>query len=177
VSRVAKKPIEIPKGVEVKIEQGNLISIKGPKGQISKGMREDVKIVIDGATILVSPANDDSWPHAGTARALLNNMVVGVSQGVKVELELRGVGFRAAAQGNSALQLTIGYSHPVVHKLPVGVHVETPTQTSVVLTGVDLEKVSQEAAKIRRYREPENYKGKGIRYLNENVLIKETKKK
>jgi len=176
VSRVAKKPIEIPKGVEVKIENGT-VSMKGPKGELSRELRADVTASIEEGVIKVAPANDEAWAHAGTARALLNNMAQGVSQGIRVELELRGVGYRAAAQGNSAVQLSLGYSHPVVHQLPQGVTVETPSQTSIVLLGIDRQKVNEEAAKIRRYREPENYKGKGIRYLNEKVLIKETKKK
>ncbi len=177
MSRVAKQPIDIPKGVEVTIT-GQSVSAKGPKGQETVDVHESVLPVLDGAVLGVSTAKPDSkaLAMAGTMRSLLNNLVVGVSTGFEKKLELRGVGYRAQAQGN-ALNLTLGFSHPVVHKVPEGVKVETPSQTEVIVSGTNKQIVGQVAADIRGYRPPEPYKGKGVRYVGEYVAMKEAKKK
>ncbi|MFK7996881.1 MAG: 50S ribosomal protein L6 [Granulosicoccus sp.] len=177
MSRVAKQPIELPKGVEIKIN-GQSVSAKGPKGQESVDIHESVVPVLDGSVLGVSAAKPDqkSLAMAGTMRSLLNNLVVGVSAGFEKKLELRGVGYRAQAQGSN-LNLTLGFSHPVVHKVPDGVKVETPSQTEVVVSGTNKQIVGQVAADIRGYRPPEPYKGKGVRYVGEYVAMKEAKKK
>ena len=177
MSRVAKQPIEVPKGVDVSIN-GQAVSAKGPKGQESLQVNELVLPALDGGVLGVSPVKQDqkSVAMAGTMRSLLNNLVLGVSTGFEKKLELRGVGYRAQAQGNS-LNLTLGFSHPVVHKVPDGVKVETPSQTEVVVSGTDKQIVGQVAADIRSYRPPEPYKGKGVRYVGEYVAMKEAKKK
>ncbi len=177
MSRVAKEPIEVPKGVEITIS-GQSVSAKGPKGQESVEVHDSVVPVLDGAVLGVSTATGDqkSMAMAGTMRSLLNNLVVGVSAGFEKRLELRGVGYRAQAQG-SDLSLTLGFSHPVVHKVPAGVKVETPSQTEVIVSGTNKQIVGQVAADIRGYRPPEPYKGKGVRYAGEYVAMKEAKKK
>jgi len=177
MSRVAKQPIEVPKGVEITIS-GQSVSAKGPKGQESMEVHESVLPVLDGGILGVSAAKPDqkSVAMAGTMRSLLNNLVVGVSSGFEKKLELRGVGYRAQAQGSN-LNLTLGFSHPVVHKVPDGVKVETPSQTEVVVSGTNKQIVGQVAADIRGYRPPEPYKGKGVRYAGEYVAMKEAKKK
>jgi len=177
MSRVAKQPIELPKGVEITIN-GQSVSAKGPKGQETVEVHESVLPVLDGGVLGVSTARPDqkSIAMAGTMRSLLNNLVVGVSAGFEKKLELRGVGYRAQAQGNN-LNLTLGFSHPVVHKVPDGVKVETPSQTEVVVSGTNKQVVGQVAADIRGYRPPEPYKGKGVRYAGEYVAMKEAKKK
>jgi len=177
MSRVAKQPIELPKGVEIKID-GQSVSAKGPKGQESIEVHSSVLPVLDGSVLGVSAVKADqkSVAMAGTMRSLLNNLVLGVTDGFEKKLELRGVGYRAQAQGSN-LNLTLGFSHPVVHKVPDGVKVETPSQTEVVVSGTNKQIVGQVAADIRGYRPPEPYKGKGVRYVGEYVAMKEAKKK
>jgi len=177
MSRVAKQPIELPKGVEIKID-GQSVSAKGPKGQESIEVHSSVLPVLDGSVLGVSAikADQKSVAMAGTMRSLLNNLVLGVTDGFEKKLELRGVGYRAQAQGSN-LNLTLGFSHPVVHKVPDGVKVETPSQTEVVVSGTNKQIVGQVAADIRGYRPPEPYKGKGVRYVGEYVAMKEAKKK
>ncbi len=177
MSRVAKEPIEVPKGVEITIS-GQTVSAKGPKGQRSVIVHDDVAINREDAVLGVSakkPAQG-SIAMAGTMRALLANLVTGVTTGFEKKLELRGVGYRAQAQGSS-VNLTLGFSHPVVHKVPDGIKVETPSQTEIVISGIDKQVVGQVAADIRAYRPPEPYKGKGVRYVDEYVAMKEAKKK
>ena len=177
MSRVAKQPIDVPKGVEVTIS-GQDISAKGPKGQESMTLHSDVVAsLIDGVLGVSSGRKDQkSIAMTGTMRSLLNNLVIGVSTGFEKKLELRGVGYRAQAQGTS-LNLTLGFSHPVVHTVPAGIKVETPSQTEVVVSGTNKQAVGQVAADIRSYRPPEPYKGKGVRYVGEFVAMKEAKKK
>ena len=178
MSRVAKQPVEVPKGVEITVS-GQSVSAKGPKGKESVDIHSTVSPVFDDGVLGVSVANPDdqkSMAMAGTMRSLLNNLVIGVSAGFEKKLELRGVGYRAQAQGSN-LNLTLGFSHPVVHKVPDGVKVETPSQTEVVVSGTNKQIVGQVAADIRNYRPPEPYKGKGVRYVGEYVAMKEAKKK
>jgi len=177
MSRVAKNPIAVPAGIEVTVAAGK-ISIKGPKGTLSQALNSDVTVERQGDVLLCKATNDSQQANAqsGTIRALVANMIVGVNQGFERKLTLVGVGYRAQAAGD-ALNLTLGFSHPVVHKMPAGVKVATPTQTEIVLTGSDKQQVGQVAAEIRAYRQPEPYKGKGVRYSDEVVLLKETKKK
>ncbi|WP_217125734.1 50S ribosomal protein L6 [Hydrogenophilus thiooxidans] len=177
MSRIAKQPVVLPKGVEVTVS-GDVVRAKGPLGQLEMKVHPAVAIeVADGAArVRPKAAIVRSNMYAGTMRALLANMVKGVSQGFERRLQLVGVGYRAQAQGNQ-IQLSLGFSHPVVHTLPNGVKAETPSQTEIVLKGIDKQLVGQEAAKIRAYRPPEPYKGKGIRYAGEEVILKETKKK
>jgi large subunit ribosomal protein L6 len=177
MSRVAKNPIVVPAGVEVTLA-ANKISIKGPKGSLVQALNADVIVERQGDSLLCKAANDSAQANAqsGTVRALVANMVVGVSQGFERKLTLVGVGYRAQAAGDT-VNLTLGFSHPVAHKMPAGVTVATPTQTEIVLTGSDKQQVGQVAAEIRAYRSPEPYKGKGVRYADEVVILKETKKK
>lgn len=181
MSRVAKQPIPVPKGVELKVD-GQTVTAKGPKGNEACQVHSDVEVVFDDGVLGVKPKQGDRGGEklrvamAGTMRALLNNLVVGVSDGFEKKLELRGVGYRAQAQGN-AINLNLGFSHPVVHKLPEGVKVETPSQTEIVVSGSNKQTVGQAAADIRSYRPPEPYKGKGVRYVGEYVAMKEAKKK
>ncbi len=177
MSRIAKNPVVVPSGVEVNIS-ANEITVKGPLGVLTQAMTADITVVRDGDNLQCAAANDSIQANAmsGTMRALLANMVRGVSLGFERKLTLVGVGYRAQAKGD-LLSLSLGFSHPVEHKMPVGVKVETPTQTEVVVKGVDKQQVGQVAADIRAYRSPEPYKGKGVRYSDEVVVIKETKKK
>lgn len=177
MSRVAKNPIVVPAGIEVTLS-AQKISVKGPKGTLNQALNGDVVVERQGDTLLCKATNDSQQANAqsGTVRALVANMIVGVSQGFERKLSLVGVGFRAQAAGDT-LNLTLGFSHPVAHKMPAGVKVATPTQTDIVLTGSDKQQVGQVAAEIRAYREPEPYKGKGVRYADEVVILKETKKK
>lgn len=177
MSRIGKQPIAIPAGVDVNIS-ADAVSMKGPLGSTSRSLGAAVKLSKEGSNLLVEPADDTALSRAmwGTARALLANMVTGVTKGFERKLSLVGVGYRAQAQGD-ALNLTLGFSHPIVHKVPKGVKVATPTQTEILVSGVDKQAVGQVAAEIRAYRSPEPYKGKGVRYANEVVVIKETKKK
>jgi large subunit ribosomal protein L6 len=177
MSRVAKNPIVVPAGVEVTLA-ANKISVKGPKGSLVQALNSDVTVERQGDALLCKATNDSQQANAqsGTIRALVANMITGVNQGFERKLTLVGVGYRAQAAGDS-LNLTLGFSHPVVHKMPAGVKVATPTQTEIVLTGSDKQQVGQVAAEIRAYRQPEPYKGKGVRYADEVVILKETKKK
>ncbi|MBI1396631.1 MAG: 50S ribosomal protein L6 [Betaproteobacteria bacterium] len=177
MSRIAKYPVTVPSGVEVKIGDGQ-ISVKGPMGTMSRPLNKDVVVKSEGANISFAMENDSTHAHAmsGTMRALVANMVHGVSKGFERKLNLVGVGYRAQVQGDN-LNLSLGFSHPVVHKLPAGVKAETPTQTEIVLKGIDKQLIGQVAAEIRAYRPPEPYKGKGVRYSDEVVVLKETKKK
>jgi len=177
MSRVAKNPVVLPKGVEVKIGAGE-ISVKGPLGQLSRTLHSAVSVAEEEGSLVCKALDGSKISRAmsGTTRALVNNMVQGVSKGFERKLNLVGVGYRAQAQGNK-LNLSLGFSHPVVHELPVGITAETPTQTEIVLKGVDKQLVGQVAAEVRAYRPPEPYKGKGVRYSDERVVIRETKKK
>lgn len=177
MSRVAKSPVVLPAGVEVKLD-GNSVTVKGGKGTLSLNVHEKVAVSIEEGKVQCGVRDDDvqSWAQAGTTRALLNNMVIGVSKGFERKLELVGVGYRAKASGKS-LNLTLGFSHPVDYELPEGVTVETPSQTEIILRGADKQVLGEAAAKIRGFRPPEPYKGKGIRYSDEHVLRKEAKKK
>jgi large subunit ribosomal protein L6 len=177
MSRVAKNPIPLPSGVEVKLTEGR-IAVKGPLGSLSQDLTGQVQVTLAEGSLQVAAAREtrDSHAMSGTVRALLANMVQGVSKGFEKRLSLVGVGYRAQAQGNK-LNLTLGYSHPVEHVMPDGVKVETPTQTEILIKGTDKQQVGQVAADVRAYRKPEPYKGKGVRYANEVVVLKETKKK
>ncbi|AEG67795.1 MULTISPECIES: 50S ribosomal protein L6 [Ralstonia solanacearum species complex] len=177
MSRVGKAPIALPKGAEVSFA-GGLLTVKGPLGTLTQLIHDLVKVVIDNGTITFSPANDSREANAlqGTMRALVANMVKGVTTGFERKLTLVGVGYRAALQG-TALKLQLGFSHDVIHEMPAGVKAETPTQTEIIIKGSDKQKVGQVAAEVRGYRPPEPYKGKGVRYANERVILKETKKK
>lgn len=173
MSRVAKKLIALPKGVECSISSES-VSIKGPKGALQISMPKQVNVKVENGNITLA-AVGDSTAMAGTLRALLNNMVTGVTTGYERKLELVGVGYRAAMAGKD-LNLTLGFSHPVVFKAPEGVTLETPSQTEILIKGADKQRVGQAAAKIRAFREPEPYKGKGVRYSGESITLKEAKK-
>ena len=177
LSRIAKNPIVIPSGVNVTID-GRTVTVKGPKGQLAVDVHQDVTVAKEENEIRCSIRHNSITAKAmsGTARALINNMVTGVSKGYEKKLELVGVGYRAQAQGKK-LNLTLGFSHPVNYPVPEGITVETPSQTEVVVKGVDKQQVGQVAAEIRGYRPPEPYKGKGVRYANETIIRKEAKKK
>jgi len=177
MSRIAKYPVEIPAKVEVALGRADL-TVKGPLGTLKQSVPGDVVVKVEGTNITFAAANDTQQANAmsGTMRALVANMVRGVAQGFEKKLTLVGVGYKAQAQGNK-LNLALGFSHPIVHVLPEGVKAETPTQTEIVIKGVDRQKVGQVAAEIRAYKSPEPYKGKGVRYSDERVVIKETKKK
>jgi large subunit ribosomal protein L6 len=177
MSRIAKYPVTLPKGVEATLA-AEALSIKGPLGTLSQPLRGGVKIEKDGDALTFKAADDSDEANAmsGTLRALAANMVVGVTKGFERRLTLVGVGYRAQAQGDK-LNLTLGFSHPVVHAMPKGVKVETPSQTEIVIKGLDKQLVGQVAAEVRAYRSPEPYKGKGVRYSDEQVILKETKKK
>jgi large subunit ribosomal protein L6 len=177
MSRIAKYPVVLPKGVEITLA-AELVSVKGPLGVLTQQLKGDVKVEKNGDQLLFAAANDSQQSNAmsGTLRALVANMVTGVTTGFQKKLTLVGVGYRAQAQGDK-LNLTLGFSHPVVHQMPKGVKCETPTQTEILIKGSDKQVVGQVAAEVRAYRAPEPYKGKGVRYADEVVIIKETKKK
>jgi len=178
MSRVAKAPIAIPKGVEVNLEGRNM-TVKGGNGQLSFQLHSavDLEIADNVIQVKVNRENDKkAMAHAGTVRALVNNMVTGVSKGFEKKLTLIGVGYRAQAKGK-VLNLSLGLSHPVEFAVPEGITIDTPSQTEIVVKGLDKQVVGQVAAKIRAYRPPEPYKGKGIRYTDEYVARKEAKKK
>ncbi|MCG6953463.1 MAG: 50S ribosomal protein L6 [Betaproteobacteria bacterium] len=177
MSRIANSPIPIPKGVEVTLSN-TAISIKGPLGTIARPVDANVAITREGEQLLCKALGNSRHAEAmsGTMRALVFNMVHGVSKGFEKKLALVGVGYRAQAQGDK-LNLTLGFSHPVVHQMPKGVKVATPTQTEILISGIDRQQVGQVAAEVRAYRSPEPYKGKGVRYAEEVVALKETKKK
>jgi large subunit ribosomal protein L6 len=177
MSRIAKFPVTLPKGVEATLV-AEAVSIKGPLGTLTQPLRSDVKVEKDGDKLLFKTLNETTEADAmsGTLRALVANMVLGVTKGFEKRLTLVGVGYRAQAQGDK-LNLSLGFSHPVVHAMPKGIKVETPSQTEIVIKGLDKQLVGQVAAEVRAYRSPEPYKGKGVRYSNEQVVLKETKKK
>ncbi|WP_024298642.1 50S ribosomal protein L6 [Methylomicrobium lacus] len=177
MSRIAKAPVTIPQGVDVKLD-GNNLTVKGSKGQLSYNFNSAIGVNVVDQTIQMEWNRDDkiATAQAGTARALINNMVVGVSAGYEKKLALVGVGYRAQAKGN-ILNLALGYSHPIDFEVPNGITVETPTQTEILVKGNDKQLVGEVSAKIRAYRPPEPYKGKGVRYADENVARKEAKKK
>lgn len=177
MSRIAKNPVILPSGVEITVSAKE-ITVKGPLGSLSQAISSDITVVREGDHLQCAAANDSMQANAmsGTMRALLANMVKGVSQGFERKLTLVGVGYRAQAKGD-VLSLSLGFSHPVDHKMPAGVKVETPTQTEILIKGIDKQQVGQVAADVRAYRKPEPYKGKGVRYSDEVVVIKETKKK
>ncbi|VAW65578.1 LSU ribosomal protein L6p (L9e) [hydrothermal vent metagenome] len=175
MSRIAKKPISIPAGTEVKIT-GRSVNIKGPKGAMDIQLHETVSVAQDGELLNFTPSTDSAWAMTGTMRSLVSNMVTGVNVGFEKKLELVGVGYRAKAQGNT-LNLQLGFSHPVDYAVPDGITIETPSQTMILVKGVDKQKVGQVSAEIRAYRPPEPYKGKGVRYADEYIIRKEAKKK
>ena len=174
MSRIAKSPIELPAGVEVKI-QGREVKVKGPKGNMALQLHASVSLEQEDKVISVKPATDSAIPMAGTFRSLVNNMVIGVTEGFEKKLKLVGIGYRAQMQGNK-LTLALGFSHPVIYAAPEGVTIEAPSQTELVIMGCDKQKVGQVAAEIRSFRPPEPYKGKGVRYFDERVKRKEAKK-
>ena len=177
MSRIGKKPIAFPKNVKIS-QNGNIVKVEGPKGTLSSKLPDGIAMTMEENQLIIERKSDDRLARSyhGLARTLVNNMVIGVSKGFEKKLNLVGVGYRAQAQGDT-LNLTLGFSHPVAHPMPAGVKVETPTQTEILLKGVDKQKVGQVAAEIRAYRSPEPYKGKGVRYADEVVVLKETKKK
>lgn len=178
MSRIAKRGLELPSGVQVTMN-GQSMNVKGPKGAFDYDVHASVEVVVEDNSVKFQPASDEdknAWALAGTTCALASNMIVGVSQGFEKKLQLVGVGYRAKAQGDK-LDLSLGFSHPVVHQMPEGVTVETPSQTEIVVRGIDKQKVGQVAADIRAYRPPEPYKGKGVKYADEHIVRKEAKKK
>jgi large subunit ribosomal protein L6 len=177
MSRVGKMPIALPKGAEATVSAAQ-ITVKGPLGSLTLPLNGLVKVASADGTLKFEAANDSREANAmsGTVRALVNNMVNGVTKGFEKKLSLVGVGFKAQAQGDK-LNLSLGFSHPVVHQMPAGVKCETPTPTEILIKGIDRQKVGQVAAEVRAYRSPEPYKGKGVRYVDEVVVLKETKKK
>ena len=177
MSRVGKMPIQLPSGVEVKLD-GQNINVKGSKGAFDYVIHDLVEVSQEDNILAFKAKNDKdkkAWAMTGTMRAVTSNMVLGVSEGFEKKLELVGVGYRAQAQGNK-LNLTLGFSHPVVHDVPEGVTVETPSNTEIILRGIDKQKVGQTASEIRSYRPPEPYKGKGVKYADERIIRKEAKK-
>ncbi len=177
MSRVAKRPVTLPKGVTVEVANGS-VTVKGPKGSLSMALRPEIEVSqADGAVqVSVRSQNRVANAMAGTTRALIQNMVTGVTNGFERKLELVGVGYRAQAQGKK-LNLTLGFSHPIEYAVPDGITIETPSQTEIVVKGIDRQRVGQVAAELRRFRPPEPYKGKGVRYSGERVVLKEAKKK
>lgn len=177
MSRIGKRPVAIPSGVTAEIANG-ILSVKGPKGTLTLTMRDEIKYVVEDGSISVQPANDTKQARAfwGMQRTLVENLVTGVTQGYTKVLEITGVGYRANAQGKN-LKLQLGYSHDVDFAVPEGIEIKTPDNTTVEITGIDKQKVGQVAAEIRRWRKPEPYKGKGIKYRGEYIFRKEGKKK
>ncbi|ONM42880.1 50S ribosomal protein L6 [Halopseudomonas pachastrellae] len=176
MSRVAKNPVKLPQGVEIKLD-GQALSVKGAKGTLELNLHPTVEIVQEeGELRFAARAGSPNMAMAGTTRALVNNMVIGVSQGFERKLQLVGVGYKAQAKGQ-VLNLALGYSHPIDYQLPEGVSAETPSQTDIIIKGIDKQLVGQVAAEIRDFRRPEPYKGKGVRYADEVVRRKEAKKK
>jgi large subunit ribosomal protein L6 len=174
MSRVAKNPVVL--GAATASITNGVITVKGANGSLAQVIDKNVKVVVDNGQVTFEPSVESADAMSGTLRALVNNMVVGVSKGFEKKLTLIGVGYKAQAQGDK-VNLSLGFSHPVVHSMPAGVKVETPTPTEILIKGADKQRVGQVAAEIRAYRPPEPYKGKGVRYADEVVIIKETKKK
>jgi large subunit ribosomal protein L6 len=176
MSRIAKAPIAVPAGVEVTLA-GQEIKVKGKNGELTRVVNDAVEVALNDNVITTAPRDvANAWAQAGTARALINNMIQGVNEGFEKKLQLVGVGYRAAVKGK-VLDLTLGFSHPVNFEIPEGITIEAPSQTELVVKGADKQLVGQTAANIRAYREPEPYKGKGVRYADEHVRRKEAKKK
>lgn len=177
MSRISKNPIQVPENLEIDLS-ANRISVKGPLGELSLDLTTDIKVEHIDKIITVKPSNFSKHCRSmsGTIRTLISNMILGVNVGFERKLTLVGVGYRAQVQGEM-LNLSLGFSHPVVHKLPSGVKALTPSLTEIVLKGVDKQQVGQVAAEIRAYRKPEPYKGKGVRYADERIILKEAKKK
>jgi large subunit ribosomal protein L6 len=175
MSRIAKAPIAVAKGVDVKID-GQQVTVKGGKGTMELNIHPTVSVSLEDGVLSVAPANDAAWAMAGTMRALLGNMVHGVSEGFQKKLQLVGVGYRAQGKGK-VLNLSLGFSHPIDFPVPEGITIETPSQTEIVVSGSDKQRVGQVAAEIRAFRPPEPYKGKGVRYADERIIRKEAKKK
>jgi large subunit ribosomal protein L6 len=177
MSRIAKNPVLLPRGVEM-VLAADEVTVKGPLGSLRQRLNRSVRVEREGDALMCKAVEGavDGDAQAGTMRSLLNNMVTGVTSGFQKKLTLVGVGYRAQAQG-SKLNLSLGFSHPVVHEMPEGIKVETPSQTEVLIKGIDKQQVGQVAAEVRAYRKPEPYKGKGVRYADEQVVLKETKKK
>ncbi|MBM4197843.1 MAG: 50S ribosomal protein L6 [Gammaproteobacteria bacterium] len=177
MSRVGKKPVELPKGVEVTIASGG-VKVKGPKGELSMNLSSQVDVKVADGKAQVIPRSEERSARVvyGTTRALIANMVSGVTKGFEKKMELVGVGYRAQAQGRK-LNLNLGYSHPIVYDVPAGITIETPSQTEIIVKGADRQKIGQVCAEIRRYRSPEPYKGKGVRFAGEHIELKEAKKK
>ena len=176
MSRIAKAPIAVPAGVEVTLN-GQEIKVKGKGGELTRVVNDAVEVALNDNVITTAPRDvANAWAQAGTARALINNMIQGVNEGFEKKLQLVGVGYRAAVKGK-VLDLTLGFSHPVNFDIPAGITIEAPSQTELVVKGADKQLVGQTAANIRAYREPEPYKGKGVRYADEHVRRKEAKKK
>jgi large subunit ribosomal protein L6 len=177
MSRVGKKPVDLPKGVEL-TSAGNVVKVKGPKGELTHTLNSQVEVKVADGRAQVGTVSTARTARivSGTTRAIIANMVTGVTKGFERKLELVGVGYRAQAQGRK-LNLTLGFSHPVAYPVPEGITVETPSQTEIIVKGIDRQKVGQVAAEIRRYRSPEPYKGKGVRFAGEQVVLKEAKKK
>lgn len=178
MSRVAKNPITLPAGVSLS-QLGNEVSVKGSKGTLQVKLHQSVKVEQSEGKIKVVPVtlSPEAWAMAGTFRALINNMAIGVSEGFSKTLKLIGVGYRAQMKGSSILNMNLGFSHPIDYPVPDGITITAPTQTDIVISGTDKQQVGQTAAEIRAFRSPEPYKGKGVRYADENVLRKEAKKK
>jgi large subunit ribosomal protein L6 len=177
MSRIGKRPVTIPSGVSAEIADGTL-TVKGPKGTLTLSLREEISYTVDGDAILVKPGNASKQARAfwGMQRTLVDNLVTGVTQGYTKVLEITGVGYRANSQGKN-LKLQLGYSHDVDFKVPEGIEIKTPDNTTIEISGIDKQKVGQVAAEIRRWRKPEPYKGKGIKYRGEFIFRKEGKKK
>jgi large subunit ribosomal protein L6 len=177
MSRIANNPVVVPDAVEVSITSGR-VTVKGPLGTLNQHLNGEVNVEQEGSKLMFKPVNETQQANAmaGTARALVANMVEGVTKGFEKKLSLVGVGYRAQASG-SVLNLTLGFSHPIAHKMPQGIKVETPSQSDILIKGIDKQQVGQVAAEVRAYRKPERYKGKGVRYADEVVVLKEAKKK
>ncbi len=176
MSRIGRAPIEIPAGVTVTVDENNLVHVKGPKGDLSRTIHQDMKITIEGGVLSVERPSDDKMHRSmhGLSRTLINNMVIGVTEGFTKNLEISGVGYRAVKQGKN-LNLSLGYSHPVIIEPPTGITLEAPTATTISVHGIDKELVGAVAANIRGWRLPEPYKGKGIKYAGEHIRRKEGK--
>ena len=177
MSRIAKKPVEIMSGAEITVS-GQTVTVKGKQGNLSIDLHDTVSVKLEDGALNFWPIDDskDSMAMAGTMRSLVNNMLIGVTEGFTKQLQLVGVGYRAQMQGN-VLDLSLGFSHPVKYAIPEGITIETPSQTEINVKGADKQKVGQVCAEIRAYRPPEPYKGKGVRYSDERVVRKEAKKK
>lgn len=175
MSRIAKAPITVGKGIEVKVD-GQKVAVKGSKGNMQLDLHPSVSVKLEDGVLTVTPADDSAWAMAGTMRALIANMVTGCGEGFSKKLQLVGVGYRAQGKGKT-LNLSLGFSHPIDYPVPEGITIETPSQTEIVVSGSDKQRVGQVAAEIRSFRPPEPYKGKGVRYADERIVRKEAKKK